>query len=133
MKDVHIQTRKWRKQHALEIAIEEKRKALQNILASEGYWKDEIIVDNFAGGGGASTGIELAIGRSVNVAINHDQKAIAMHEANHPQTYHYCEDVWVVDPRTVMSGRRIGLIWLSPDCTHHSKARGGKPREKHIR
>ena len=130
---MHIQTRKWRKQHALEIAIEEKRKALQNILASEGYWKDEIIVDNFAGGGGASTGIELAIGRSVNVAINHDQKAIAMHEANHPQTYHYCEDVWAIDPRTVMPGRPIGLIWLSPDCTHHSKARGGKPREKNIR
>ena len=130
---VYPQRRKWRKQHALKIAIEGKRKALQKLLSSEGYWKDEIIVDNFAGGGGASTGIELAIGRSVNVAINHDPKAIAMHEANHPQTYHYCEDVWAVDPRTVMPGRPVGLIWLSPDCTHHSKARGGKPREKHIR
>jgi len=127
------QGRNWRKQRALEIAIEEKRKSLQNILASKGYWKDEIIVDNFAGGGGASTGIELAIGRSVNVAINHDPMAIAMHEANHPQTYHYCENVWVIDPRTVIPGRPIGLIWLSPDCTHHSKARGGKPREKNIR
>lgn len=93
----------------------------------------EIVVDNFAGGGGASTGIELAIGRSVDVAINHDPAAIAMHEANHPDTKHYCENVWEVDPREVAGGHPVGLVWLSPDCTHHSKARGGKPREKNIR
>lgn len=94
---------------------------------------DELIVDNFAGGGGASTGIELAIGRPVDIAINHDPDAIEMHKRNHPFTTHYCEDVWEVDPRKVAAGRRVGLVWLSPDCTHHSKARGGKPRKKEIR
>ncbi|WP_036713523.1 DNA cytosine methyltransferase [Paenibacillus ehimensis] len=103
------------------------------MLSAPEYWKDEIVVDNFAGGGGASTGIEIAIGRSVDAAINHDPAAIAMHEANHPKTRHYIENVWSVDPRTVAAGRRVGLVWLSPDCTHHSKARGGKPREKGIR
>ncbi|PWV90238.1 DNA (cytosine-5)-methyltransferase 1 [Paenibacillus cellulosilyticus] len=93
----------------------------------------ELVVDNFAGGGGASTGIEMAIGRSVDVAINHDPAAIAMHEANHPDTVHYCESVWDVDPRDVAAGQQVGLVWLSPDCTHHSKARGGKPRQKGIR
>jgi DNA (cytosine-5)-methyltransferase 1 len=94
---------------------------------------NEIIVDNFAGGGGASTGIEMAIGRSVDIAINHDPASIAMHKANHPETEHYCEDVWDIDPREVSKGRPVGLVWLSPDCTHHSKARGGKPRKKNIR
>lgn len=93
----------------------------------------EIIVDNFAGGGGASTGIEMAVGRSVDIAINHDPAAIAMHEANHPETVHYCENVWDVDPREAAAGRQVGLAWFSPDCTHHSKARGGKPRKKNIR
>ncbi|MBB3132170.1 DNA (cytosine-5)-methyltransferase 1 [Paenibacillus rhizosphaerae] len=93
----------------------------------------EIIVDNFAGGGGASTGIELATGRSVDIAINHDPAAIAMHRANHPDTEHYCESVWDVDPREVTSGRQVGLVWLSPDCKHFSKAKGGKPVEKGIR
>ncbi|MFS1511865.1 DNA cytosine methyltransferase [Chengkuizengella sp. SCS-71B] len=93
----------------------------------------EIIVDNFAGGGGASTGIEMATGLSVDIAINHDPAAIAMHKANHPDTEHYCEDVWDVDPKKVVRGRKVGLCWLSPDCTHHSKARGGKPRKKNIR
>lgn len=93
----------------------------------------EIIVDNFAGGGGASTGIELALGRRVDVAINHDPDAVAMHTANHPETEHYCESVWDVDPRTVKPGRPIGLLWLSPDCKHFSKAKGGKPVEKKIR
>lgn len=93
----------------------------------------EIIVDNFAGGGGASTGIELALGRRVDVAINHDPQAVAMHFANHPETQHYCESVWEVDPRTVHPGRPIGLLWLSPDCKHFSKAKGGKPVEKKIR
>lgn len=93
----------------------------------------EIIIDNFAGGGGASTGIELALGRRVDVAINHDPEAIAMHTANHPETEHHCESVWNVDPRTVKPGRQIGLLWLSPDCKHFSKAKGGKPVEKKIR
>lgn len=93
----------------------------------------EIIVDNFAGGGGASTGIEMAIGRSVDIAINHDPVAIAMHKANHPDTEHYCESVWDVDPRAAVKGRMVGLCWLSPDCKHFSKAKGGRPVEKHIR
>ncbi|MDU0329245.1 DNA cytosine methyltransferase [Paenibacillus sp. 3LSP] len=93
----------------------------------------EIIVDNFAGGGGASTGIEMAIGRSVDIAINHDPAAIAMHRANHPETEHYCESVWDVDPREVTRGKPVGLAWFSPDCKHFSKAKGGKPVEKKIR
>ncbi|PZM62588.1 DNA cytosine methyltransferase [Paenibacillus dendritiformis] len=93
----------------------------------------EIIVDNFAGGGGASTGIELATGRSVDIAINHDPAAIAMHIANHPETEHYCESVWDVDPRKATRGRPVGLAWFSPDCKHFSKAKGGKPVEKNIR
>lgn len=93
----------------------------------------EIIVDNFAGGGGASTGIELAIGRSVDIAINHDPAAIAMHRANHPNTEHYTEDVWKVDPIEACKGRPVALAWFSPDCKHHSKAKGGKPVSKKIR
>ena len=93
----------------------------------------EIIVDSFAGGGGASTGISLAIGRSVDIAINHDQEAIAMHMVNHPDTVHYCEDVWEVDPRKATKCQSVALLWLSPDCKHHSKARGGKPKDKKIR
>jgi len=94
---------------------------------------DEIIVDNFAGGGGASTGIELAIGHSVEIAINHDPDAIAMHKANHPQTKHYCENVWTVNPIKAVQGRKVGLAWFSPDCKHFSKAKGGKPCDKKIR
>ncbi|MDR3599391.1 MAG: DNA cytosine methyltransferase [Desulfosporosinus sp.] len=93
----------------------------------------EIIVDSFAGGGGASTGISLAIGRSVDIAINHDPEAIAMHTANHPDTVHYCESVWKVDPRKATKGQSVALFWLSPDCKHFSKAKGGKPVEKGIR
>jgi DNA (cytosine-5)-methyltransferase 1 len=93
----------------------------------------EIVVDNFAGGGGASTGIEMALGRSVDIAINHDPAAIAMHRANHPETKHYCESVWDVDPREVTEGKPVGLAWFSPDCKHFSKAKGGKPVEKSIR
>ena len=92
-----------------------------------------IIVDNFAGGGGASTGIKQAIGRDVDIAINHDPAAIAMHKANHPYTQHLCESVWDVDPRQVVQGRPVALCWLSPDCKHFSKAKGGKPVEKSIR
>ena len=86
-----------------------------------------MIVDNFAGGGGASSGIEAAFGRPVDVAINHDAEAIAMHRINHPGTRHYCESVWDVDPVAVTLGRPVELGWFSPDCTFHSKARGGKP------
>ena len=93
----------------------------------------EIVVDNFAGGGGASTGIEIAIGRSVDIAINHDPAAIAMHRANHPTTEHYTEDVWKVDPVEACAGRPVALAWFSPDCKHHSKAKGGKPVSRHIR
>lgn len=95
--------------------------------------EDELIVDNFAGGGGASTGIEQAIGRPVDIAINHDPQAVAMHAANHPQTRHLCESVWDVSPREVCAGRPVGLAWFSPDCKHFSKAKGGKPVEKKIR
>ena len=93
----------------------------------------ELIVDNFAGGGGASTGIEMATGRSVDIAINHDPDAIAMHRANHPRARHYCEDVWQVDPVEACSGNPVGLAWFSPDCTHFSRAKGGKPVDKNIR
>lgn len=93
----------------------------------------ELIVDNFAGGGGASTGIEMATGYSVDIAINHDPKAIQMHKTNHPRTKHYCEDVWQVDPITACKGNPVGLAWFSPDCKHFSKAKGGKPKDKNIR
>ena len=92
-----------------------------------------LVVDNFAGGGGASTGIEMAIGRSVDIAINHDPDAIAMHRANHPATRHYCEDVWQVDPVAACAGVPVALAWFSPDCTHFSRAKGGKPVDKNIR
>lgn len=93
----------------------------------------ELIVDNFAGGGGASTGIELATGRPVDIAINHDASAIAMHKVNHPHTRHYCESVWDVDPVEICGGEPVGLMWLSPDCKHFSRAKGGKPVEKKVR
>lgn len=93
----------------------------------------ELIVDNFAGGGGASTGIEMATGYSVDIAINHDPEAIKMHKANHPNTEHYCENVWAVDPVKACNGHPVGLAWFSPDCKHFSKAKGGKPKDKNIR
>lgn len=92
-----------------------------------------IVVDLFAGGGGMSKGIELATGRSVDIAINHDPQAIRMHRANHPETEHYCEDVFQVDPVKAVKGRHVYWLHGSPDCTHHSNARGGKPVDKHIR
>ena len=94
---------------------------------------EELIVDNFAGGGGASTGIEMATGYSVDIAINHDPEAIRMHKTNHPNTKHYCESVWDVDPAEVCGGRPVALAWFSPDCKHFSKAKGGKPKDKNIR
>ncbi|MDY0210214.1 MAG: DNA cytosine methyltransferase [Acholeplasma sp.] len=93
----------------------------------------ELIVDNFAGGGGASTGIELALGQPVDIAINHDEMAIKMHSFNHPHTLHLQNDVFAIDPVEVTGGRPVGLAWFSPDCTHFSKAKGGKPRKKEIR
>lgn len=93
----------------------------------------ELIVDNFAGGGGASTGIEMATGYSVDIAINHDPEAIKMHKANHPNTKHYCENVWAVDPVKACNGHPVALAWFSPDCKHFSKAKGGKPKDKFIR
>lgn len=92
-----------------------------------------IIIDNFAGGGGASTGIEAALGRAIDIAINHDEEAIRMHEANHPATLHIRNNVWQVDPVEIVAGRHVQLAWFSPDCKHFSKAKGGKPREKSIR
>lgn len=93
----------------------------------------ELIVDNFAGGGGASTGIEMATGISVDIAINHDPEAIKMHKANHPSTKHYCESVWDVNPVEACNGHPVALAWFSPDCKHFSKAKGGKPKDKNIR
>lgn len=93
----------------------------------------ELIVDNFAGGGGASTGIEMATGYSVDIAINHEPEAVRMHKTNHPSTKHYCESVWDVDPVKVCGGHPVGLAWFSPDCKHFSKAKGGKPKDKNIR
>jgi len=94
---------------------------------------NEIIVDNFAGGGGASTGIWMALGRHPDVAINHDDQAVELHKANHPTTLHYCQSVWAADPQEIAKGRPVGLAWFSPDCKHFSKAKGGKPVEKNIR
>lgn len=88
---------------------------------------DELVIDLFAGGGGASTGIEQAISRHVDIAVNHDPEAVSLHQANHPQTLHFVSDVFEVDPLAVTGGRPVGLLWASPDCTFHSKARGGKP------
>ena len=93
----------------------------------------ELIVDNFAGGGGASTGIEMATGYSVDIPNNHDPEAIKMHKANHPNTKHYCENVWAVDPVKACNGHPVALAWFSPDCKHFSKAKGGKPKDKFIR
>ena len=94
---------------------------------------NELVVDLFAGGGGASTGIEQAIGRPVDIAVNHDPEAVSLHTANHPQTRHFCSDVFEVDPLTVTEGQPVGLLWASPDCKHFSKAKGGKPVSKKIR
>lgn len=94
---------------------------------------DELIIDNFAGGGGASVGIELAVGRPVDIAINHNPDAIAMHAVNHPYTHHYQEDVFAIDPLTVTGGKPVGIAWFSPDCRHFSKAKGNKPVERKIR
>lgn len=93
----------------------------------------ELVVDNFAGGGGASTGMELALGYPVDIAVNHDADAIAMHKVNHPYTRHFQEDVFSIDPVSVTGGREVGIAWFSPDCKHFSRAKGGKPVDKKIR
>ena len=98
-------------------------------------WLDpsELVIDNFAGGGGTSSGLEEALGRPVDIAVNHNPVAIAMHEVNHPETRHYVENIWEVDPKEACGSRRAGIVWFSPDCTHHSRAKGGKPREQGLR
>lgn len=93
----------------------------------------EMIVDLFAGGGGASTGIERALGRSPDIAVNHDDDALACHAMNHPQTLHLQRNVWQVDPLDYVNGRSVGLLWLSPDCKHFSKAKGAAPVKRNIR
>lgn len=94
---------------------------------------DGLIIDCFAGGGGASVGIEMALGRPVDIAINHDPEAIRMHAINHPDTLHLTEDIFKVDLQKYVSGRHVALMWASPDCTSHSKAKGGQPRKKGLR
>jgi DNA (cytosine-5)-methyltransferase 1 len=93
----------------------------------------ELIIDSFAGGGGASTGITAALGRSPDYAINHDREALAMHAANHPETIHLSKNIWQVDPMEVVGRRPVGLAWFSPDCKHFSKAKGGRPVKREIR
>lgn len=95
--------------------------------------KDGLIIDLFAGGGGASVGIEMALGREVDIAINHDPQAIRMHKTNHPNTLHLTEDVFKVDLKKIVGDRHVSLMWASPDCTSHSKAKGGQPRNKGLR
>ena len=92
-----------------------------------------LIIDCFAGGGGASTGIEMAIGRPIDIAVNHDPDAILMHKTNHPNTLHLTEDIFKVDLSKYVAGRKVSLMWASPDCTSHSKAKGGQPRNKGLR
>lgn len=92
-----------------------------------------LIVDLFAGGGGASTGIEAALGRPIDIAVNHSPTAIAVHTANHPNTQHFTSDVFEVDPNTATRGRPVDVLWASPDCTHFSRAKSGVPRSKNVR
>lgn len=106
---------------------------LRYYSAAEAAALPAMIVDSFAGGGGASTGIEIALGRSPDVAINHSADALRLHAANHPDTLHLDSNIWDVAPREVTRGRRLGLLWASPDCKHFSKAKGGAPRDRNIR
>ncbi|MDX0113357.1 C-5 cytosine-specific DNA methylase [Sinorhizobium meliloti] len=109
------------------------RETSADALMASAYVGAPLIVDSFAGGGGASTGIEMALGRSPDVAINHNPDALALHAANHPETHHLSENVYRVDPLDHLKGKHIGLAWFSPDCKHFSKAKGGKPVERNIR
>lgn len=107
---------------------------MRAVCSGKGVIKmDDLIIDCFAGGGGASVGIEMALGRQVDIAINHDPDAILMHKTNHPKTLHLTEDIFKVDLKKYVQGKRVALMWASPDCTSHSKAKGGKPREKGLR
>ena len=92
-----------------------------------------LIIDCFAGGGGASVGIEMALGRQVDIAVNHDPDAILIHKTNHPDTIHLTEDIFKVDLKKYVKENHVALMWASPDCTSHSKAKGGKPRERGLR
>lgn len=94
---------------------------------------NELILDFFAGGGGASVGIEMALGRQVDIAVNHDPNAISIHRTNHPDTLHLTEDIFKVDLEKYVKGHHVGLVWASPDCTSHSKAKGDKPRKNNLR
>lgn len=109
------------------------RETSADALMASAYVGAPLIVDSFAGGGGASTGIEMALGRSPDIAINHNPDALALHAANHPETHHLSENVYRVDPLDHLKGKHIGLAWFSPDCKHFSKAKGGKPVERNIR
>lgn len=100
---------------------------------TEPQFLDGLIIDSFAGGGGASTAIEWALGRSPDFAINHDPEALAMHQANHPETVHLTENIWKVNPHALTKGRKVSLLWASPDCRHHSKAKGGAPVSRSVR
>lgn len=100
---------------------------------ARGWGAEPMIIDSFAGGGGASTGIEMALGRSPDIAINHSAAALALHAVNHPATLHLSENVYRIDPLDYIAGRHVGLAWFSPDCKHFSKAKGGKPVERNIR
>lgn len=93
----------------------------------------DLIIDCFAGGGGASVGIEMALGRPVDIAINHDPDAILMHKTNHPGTLHLTEDIFKVDLQKYVGNQHVALMWASPDCTSHSKAKGGQPRKQGLR
>lgn len=93
----------------------------------------EIVIDSFAGGGGTSEGIKAATDRDPDIAVNHDRFALAMHRINHPGTHHLVEDVTEIDSVGMCAGRPVGMLWMSPDCKDHSKAKGGKPRDKNIR
>lgn len=106
---------------------------MRRALPAQLDFEEEMVVDCFAGAGGASMGIEAGLGRHVDVAINHDKEAVRNHALNHPKTFHYQSDIFEVNPREVCRGRKVGLAWFSPDCTHFSKAKGGKPRSKKIR
>ncbi|ASP51920.1 DNA cytosine methyltransferase [Sinorhizobium meliloti] len=109
------------------------RETSADALMASAYVGAPLIVDSFAGGGGASTGIEMALGRSPDIAINHNPDALALHAANHSETHHLSENVYRVDPLDHLKGKHIGLAWFSPDCKHFSKAKGGKPVERNIR
>jgi DNA (cytosine-5)-methyltransferase 1 len=122
----------WAQQHRQEQETEEKALPLVPI-GGAAMNTQGLIIDLFAGGGGASLGIEAAMGRPIDVAINHDPIALAVHAANHPHTLHIATDIWAVKPHDVAKGRPVALLWASPDCTHFSVAKGGKPRKQNIR